>query len=109
MRNELEKEVKRLQDEIQSLKNENKQLKEDKEDVERQFIDFKLKHDSIVTKLRGKTLTAEKRSDFPLFLVTLNIHRENCRVVVIATKAFLFHCERCFREDVPTKSHVHIS
>ncbi len=58
MRNELEKEVKRLQDEIQSLKNENKQLKEDKEDVERQFIDFKLKHDSIVTKLRGNSFIA---------------------------------------------------
>jgi ABC-type phosphate transport system auxiliary subunit len=54
MRNELEKEVKRLQGEISSLKTENKQLYEDKQDVERQFIEFKIKHDHIVTKLRGK-------------------------------------------------------
>ena len=53
MRSELEKEVKRLQDEVASLKNENRQLKADKEDVERQFIEFKVKHDNIVTKLRG--------------------------------------------------------
>ena len=53
MRSELEKEVKRLQDEVSALKNENRQLKADKEDVERQFIEFKVKHDNIVTKLRG--------------------------------------------------------
>jgi hypothetical protein len=54
MRNEFEKEVKRLQDEILHLKQENKHLKADKEVIEQQFIDFKIKHETIVTRLRGK-------------------------------------------------------
>lgn len=54
MRIELEKEIKKLQDEISSLRNENKQLRGDKEDVERQFIEFKIKSEDQVTKLRGK-------------------------------------------------------
>jgi hypothetical protein len=54
MRNEFEKEVKRLQDEILHLKQENKHLKADKEHIEQQFVDFKIKHETIVTRLRGK-------------------------------------------------------
>lgn len=53
MRNELEKEIKRLQDEIVGLKGENKQLKADKEDTEKQLMDLKAKTDETVTKLRG--------------------------------------------------------
>eukprot|EP00981_Chlorochromonas_danica_P000730 scaffold156_cov173-Ochromonas_danica.AAC.18 len=51
---ELEKELKKLQDEIAILKTENKQLISDKEDVERQFIEYKIKNEDLVTKLRGK-------------------------------------------------------
>lgn len=53
-RTELEKEIKRLRDEIGSLKSENRQLKLDKEDVERQFIEYKIKSEENITKLRGK-------------------------------------------------------
>lgn len=54
VRSELEKEIKKLQDEITSLRAQNKQLQADKEDVERQFIEFKIKSEDLVTKLRGK-------------------------------------------------------
>jgi predicted nucleic acid-binding Zn-ribbon protein len=50
---ELEKEIKRLQEEVARLSAENQQLRRDKEDVEQQFIDFKIKNDETVTKLRG--------------------------------------------------------
>jgi predicted nucleic acid-binding Zn-ribbon protein len=50
---ELEKEIKRLQEEVVRLSAENQQLRRDKEDVEQQFIDFKIKNDETVTKLRG--------------------------------------------------------
>jgi hypothetical protein len=53
---ELEKEIKRLQDEVASLMNENLQLKRDKADVEQQFIDFKVKSEDTVTKLRGSAI-----------------------------------------------------
>lgn len=50
---ELEKEIKRLQDEVASLINENLQLKRDKEDVEQQFMDYRVKTEDTITKLRG--------------------------------------------------------
>jgi hypothetical protein len=50
---ELEKEIKRLQDEVTNLMSENMQLKRDKEDVEQQFMDFRIKSEETITKLRG--------------------------------------------------------
>jgi hypothetical protein len=50
---ELEREIKRLQDEVAHLVSENLQLKRDKEDVEQQFIDFRVKSEDTITKLRG--------------------------------------------------------
>lgn len=71
VRNELEKEIKKLQDEISALKVENKQLKLDKEDVEKQFIDFKAKSDDTVTKLRGMTACKTINFETIEFIFTL--------------------------------------
>ncbi len=53
IRIELEKDIKTLQDEVSALKAENKQLRADKEDVEQQFIEYKVSNEKRVTKLRG--------------------------------------------------------
>lgn len=54
VRIELEKDIKLLQEELAALKHENRQLRSDKEDVERQFIEYKIKSEDSITKLRGK-------------------------------------------------------
>lgn len=54
VRIELEKDIKLLQEEVAALKHENRQLRSDKEDVERQFIEYKVKSEEAITKLRGK-------------------------------------------------------
>ncbi len=53
-RTELEKEIKKLRDDIIALKSENRQLRLDKEDVEKQFIEYKIKAEENITKLRGR-------------------------------------------------------
>ena len=53
---ELEREIKRLQDEVAHLVSENLQLKRDKEDVEQQFIEFRVKSEDTITKLRGNAI-----------------------------------------------------
>ena len=54
VRVELEKDVQRLQEEINALKADNRQLLADKQDLEKQLLEFKVKHDDIVVKLRGQ-------------------------------------------------------
>jgi hypothetical protein len=65
---ELEREIKRLQDEVTHLVSENIQLKRDKEDVEQQFIDFRVKSEDTITKLRGNDGSAPHC--FPTSLLT---------------------------------------
>ncbi len=54
IRNELEREIKKLQLEVQALRAENSQIRGEKEDIARQFLDHKIKTEDIVTKLRGR-------------------------------------------------------
>jgi hypothetical protein len=43
-----------LQSELSALRAENKQLRADKEDVEKHFMEYKIKSDETIAKLRGK-------------------------------------------------------
>jgi hypothetical protein len=51
---ELEREIKRLQTEMVALRTENVQLRTDKEDVEQQLVEYRIKSEDTITKLRGK-------------------------------------------------------
>lgn len=53
-RQELEKEITRLQAENANFRKENKQLRMEKEDLERNFVEFKSKAEDTIAKLRGK-------------------------------------------------------
>lgn len=56
-RQELEKEITRLQGENASFRKENKQLRIEKEELERNFVEFKSKAEDTIAKLRGKLAT----------------------------------------------------
>ncbi|KAJ1437484.1 hypothetical protein B484DRAFT_392729 [Ochromonadaceae sp. CCMP2298] len=51
---EMEREIKRLQTEMVALRSENVQLRTDKEDVEQQLVEYRVKSEETITKLRGK-------------------------------------------------------
>jgi hypothetical protein len=53
MRLELEKNIKNLENEVNALKNVNKQLLIEKESIQNQFIEYKVKSEDTITDLRG--------------------------------------------------------
>ncbi len=87
MRNELEKDIKRLQKEVATLKEENLRLNREKNEISQEYMDFKIRSDDIVTKLRGIEL-------YDPLLIPGNISLTRCIATTVGKLAAASLAER---------------
>lgn len=79
VRLELEKDIQRLESDLKTLREENEQLQSDKRLVEQQFMDYRVKSEEKITKLRGKTdISLYLFFSFLLHLISLFLLLRSC-------------------------------